>query len=412
MSRSRKPAKRSPSGGLARDEIRKVQSLFEAGATDGITLGLSLLQSLGATAADYESIFTDEVMGAMFKGLTNVGHDEDWGSESAEIRGVREVLAVVDRSTENWRQFFTGGTDSPLGIVSDVRFFDLWAVMLDAMAAQDEDLEALGEGAADSFFGLDDQGAFLEYSLPRLTESTSAVIGVILSQNDHGVDITSLPELSELAAKALAQHIACEMDLSGICLLPDAAAEHIARYEGELRLDGLKGISDETAKHLAKHTGPLYLNGLLTLSDAAAEALGGHTWGLWMDGLTELSVAAAQHLSRHKGTLSLNGIQSVGDEVAAQLGRHQGNADLGGVGDRFETEVVHSMELHGWDFEANAYVGGALYLDGITHLSDEAAQNLAQHDDVVGLRGLKVVSGAALEVLRSSKNILLSPDLK
>jgi hypothetical protein len=39
MSRSRKPAKRFPSGGLARDEIRKVQSLFEAGATDGITLG-------------------------------------------------------------------------------------------------------------------------------------------------------------------------------------------------------------------------------------------------------------------------------------------------------------------------------------------------------------------------------------
>lgn len=55
----------SRSAALAKPEIKKIQGLLKSKKADGIELGLSLLESLGATRADYEAVFTDTVKQAV-----------------------------------------------------------------------------------------------------------------------------------------------------------------------------------------------------------------------------------------------------------------------------------------------------------------------------------------------------------
>ena len=67
------------------------------------------------------------------------------------------------------------------------------------------------------------------------------------------------------------------LDLDGLTTLSDAAAEVLAKHEGDLCLDNLTTLSDAVAVALGKHLGSLLsLTGLTSLSDAAAEALAKH----------------------------------------------------------------------------------------------------------------------------------------
>jgi formylglycine-generating enzyme required for sulfatase activity len=72
-----KLAKPKPASGLPRLgklETKKIQNLFRAKTAEGVSLRLSLLQSLDATTVDYEAVFTKPVM----KTILAVWADESW----------------------------------------------------------------------------------------------------------------------------------------------------------------------------------------------------------------------------------------------------------------------------------------------------------------------------------------------
>jgi len=53
------PAESGPITVLTEPEVKKIQGLLKSKTADGLTLGLSLLESLGATTADHEAVFTE-----------------------------------------------------------------------------------------------------------------------------------------------------------------------------------------------------------------------------------------------------------------------------------------------------------------------------------------------------------------
>jgi hypothetical protein len=158
--------------------------------------------------------------------------------------------------------------------------------------------------------------------------------------------------------------------------IDDAAAEALAKHEGELSLNGLTQLSDAAAKALAKHQGnDLFLDGLAQLGDAAAKALAKHRGSLYLNGLTQLSDAAAKALANHQGRfLSLGGLTQISDAAAKALAKHQG---------RF------------------------LSLGGLTQISDVTAEALAKRQSGLSLHGLRQFSEAAAEMLSKHRSRVL-----
>jgi formylglycine-generating enzyme required for sulfatase activity len=57
----------NPAGNLSPGDRKQIRGLLKSKTSEGVTLGLSLLDSLGATAADYEAVFTDRVIKTVLK---------------------------------------------------------------------------------------------------------------------------------------------------------------------------------------------------------------------------------------------------------------------------------------------------------------------------------------------------------
>lgn len=66
----------APAAIVAKPEIKKIQGLLKSKTADGVTLGLSMLESLGATQADYEAVFTETVIKSILGGWVA----ESWGA--------------------------------------------------------------------------------------------------------------------------------------------------------------------------------------------------------------------------------------------------------------------------------------------------------------------------------------------
>ena len=102
-------------------------------------------------------------------------------------------------------------------------------------------------------------------------------------------------------------------------------------------LTAFTAIEDAAAELLAGHKGRLYLTGLTSLSDAAAEALAKHKGELGLGSLTSLSdspghLALAVRLTTTTNTrLVLNGLTSLSDAAAEALAKHKGELHLNGV---------------------------------------------------------------------------------
>ena len=210
--------------------------------------------------------------------------------------------------------------------------------------------------------------------------------------------LNGVTTLSDGAATALAQHKGDWLFLNGMTTLSDAAAEALAQNRGDyLSLNGLTTLSDVAAKTLTQYKGQnLYLNGLTTLSDAAAEALAkrGDRSCLYLSGLTTISDATAKALAQHNGKrLYLNGLDTLSDAAAKALGQHNGRAlSLNGL-TTLSSEAAESLAQH----------KGGLFLNGLTTLSNEAAESLAQHTGGLFLNGLTTLSGAAAKSLAKHK---------
>ncbi len=85
------PALGSPAAALAKPEVKKIQSLLKSKTTDGVTLGLSLLESLGATRADYAVVFTEKVN----KAVSRIVNGWLQGGDDTRADYVRYHTAVV-----------------------------------------------------------------------------------------------------------------------------------------------------------------------------------------------------------------------------------------------------------------------------------------------------------------------------
>jgi formylglycine-generating enzyme required for sulfatase activity len=86
------PGLAGPAAVLAQPEIKKIQRMLKSKTADGVSLGLSLLESIGATAADYAAVFTDTVTSSIAR------HVNKWleGGEGTKAEYVRYHRLLVE----------------------------------------------------------------------------------------------------------------------------------------------------------------------------------------------------------------------------------------------------------------------------------------------------------------------------
>jgi formylglycine-generating enzyme required for sulfatase activity len=85
------PGLAAPAAALAKPDIKKIQGLLKSKTADGVTLGLSLLESLGAMRADYEAVFTEAVK----KAVSRIVNDWLQGGDATRAEYVRYHTAVL-----------------------------------------------------------------------------------------------------------------------------------------------------------------------------------------------------------------------------------------------------------------------------------------------------------------------------
>lgn len=78
---------------LGKSDIKKIQGLLNSRKVDGVTLGLSLLESLGATRADYQKVFTE----AAIKSVLSRWNAESWGAVAKALASHDDVSVLFQR---------------------------------------------------------------------------------------------------------------------------------------------------------------------------------------------------------------------------------------------------------------------------------------------------------------------------
>lgn len=190
------------------------------------------------------------------------------------------------------------------------------------------------------------------------------------------------------------------LDLDGLTHLTESAAEHLGNFDGAIYLNGLTGISDTALRSLCKSASELSLNGLTTISESTARQL--HEFrgfNLFLDGIKHLHRNTAEILFtlkpyRNSLELSLNGLTSLQDDVAHELRQFQGNAlaldgltGLSPVG----AESISMISPTGGHLDVS--------LNGLSSISDEAADYLSKVTGDLSLNGLATISFSVAESL-------------
>ena len=272
QARTKKPAvaaavnRGSRPAALGKREIRKIQELLKSKRADGVAMGLSLLESLGASVADYESVLTDRVISIVVseKKLT-----------SATVQRWEALVAVI--------------REAP--------------TLLSAFAEKAAIVVARQTGELD-LSGLISLSPEVAEALANQKPPTYLRTNLILN---------GLTTLDAEAAAALAKR------------KPDGSGE-----SGMLYLKGLQSLTPEAAEALAQCRGWIWLDGVTTLSDGAAEALAKCKVPLGLDGVTSLSDTAAESLAQHEHYLSLKGLSEMSDTVARSLAQRKAQLKLHG----------------------------------------------------------------------------------
>lgn len=108
--------------------------------------------------------------------------------------------------------------------------------------------------------------------------------------------------------------------------------------------------------------------------------------------LVELTVEQAEVLVAKKGRLSLPGLTSLSAEAAAVLARHEGELELNSLTE-LSGEAAAGLSTHA---AVPGFARSDLYLNGIRHLSVQAAEALAAHKGCVSLHGLESLDSLPL----------------
>ena len=280
--------------------------------------------------------------------------------------------------------------------------------------------------------------------VPRLDAATA--IGLAAHAND--LYLGGLRSLSPQAAAALSRHRG-NLHLEKFDRLTERVATHLARHQGKLHLHGVTALSTAAARAFGVRTGHLCLQNLRRLQPTQARLLTGHTGELQLKSL-ELDDVTAAFLGRHSGSLVLRLPDDVSIAHLACIVQHRGPLELSGLGrlDAQRAEVLaaqpapgghkgltglflpgvrqlapavaailathdsgglalNGLELLDEDVARELVKHPMLALDRVTSLTDQVAAILAAHSGTLSLRGLREVSGRALETLRANPGIEL-----
>lgn len=464
---NRTVARRSARGSvLAASDVKKVQSLLKSRTADGLTLALSLLDSLGATRADREAVFSDRVIASIVREPKVSANTLQWWEQLlVSIRDFPRLVAGFSKhATQAVKQrkgFLDLDTLPRLSIESAM-----------ALAAREDGgpavfalhlggLESLDAGVARALAGF--RG---DLRLDGLTSLSPAAARGLAAHKGGIIELDGLGTLTDEAGKALGSHKGSGLSLNGLQGLSPAVARALARYKGlHLWLDGVRTLPDEAAAALLmRHEGWLSLNGLTSLSPAAARVFAQGKRFLQLDGVTKLPPKAADALAKHRGIVQL-GVKELDAEAAAALAQFKGcelrldglvnvppqalaslqsNLNISlpdtlgqqeparktrAAGNRGRTTAATSSLT---DDDAHALLGrvgvleipllttlsdsvaeilsghkgGSLILPGITSLSDAAAKSLSRHKGPLHLTGLTALSNVAAGFLGKRTGML------
>lgn len=313
-------------------------------------------------------------------------------------------------------------------------------------------------------FGADDWGSAVEFPgvgrLDRHAAAEMARCGAL-------VVLPNLKELTPDTAAALARHEGTGLVIGGIArldaetaaalagcrsvqglLIPDLEALDslpLARRlaaQDSIFLPRLTALDPEIAAAMQSPGGTLSLPGLRTVPDELArQFVGCGYFSLTLGGLANLPADAAATLATHQGPLVFTGTAAPTPEVAGRLDAHEGDLVLQHVA-RLPADVIarlrgggHLLVLPGirglapHEAEVLAAAGplslpavpaldvataqelarheALLQLDGLRHLSAQVATALAEHGGPLHLGGLSTISADAAVALAACRGELV-----
>jgi hypothetical protein len=154
--------------------------------------------------------------------------------------------------------------------------------------------------------------------------------------------------------------------------------------------DGASDFDEELGAIFPDHEGILSLNGLASLRKEQADALASHRGALSLDGLRGADAFTAWSLGSYQGSwLSLNGITELSDDAAELLVRY----------DR-DTMWPTSPDMA---TAGNGCFVGSLRLNGLKAISEKVAQALGKNWASVYLDGIESITPKQAENLISGK---------
>ena len=440
---------------LAVADLKKVQSLLKSKTADGLTLALSLLDSLGATKADREAVFTDRVISSIVRDpKVSAETVQRWEQLLVSIKGFPSLISCFSKHAAKAVKQRKGFLDlDTLARLSSESAKALaarenggptsYALNLNGLKSLDADVAMALAGFRGGLW------------LGGLTSLSPDAARGLAAHKGGSIALDGLRTLSDEAGRVLASHRGDGLLLDGLQVLSPTVARALANYKGnQLGLDGVRTLSDEAATALLmRHAGWLTLNGLTSLSPIAARVFAQSKRFLMFGGLTTLSLKAAQALAKHRGIVEL-GVKELDAEAAAALAQFKGrgldlrelasvppqalallqaNQDVS-LPERFRPEeparrtraagnrgrtTAAASSLTNDDARAllgrvgvleiplvttlsdsvaeilSGHKGGSLILPGVASLSDAAAKSLSRHKGPLHLTGLTALSDVA-----------------
>jgi hypothetical protein len=248
--------------------------------------------------------------------------------------------------------------------------------------------------------------------------------------------ITSLTP--DQARKLVSQHTQRILQLNGLSELTPPVAVHIKKFRGDrIELNGVANLSATVASHLNEFGGNrIDMNGLHTLTPHAADEIMQFEGHLSFDGLATLSPETANNLrawnfragrsnpgivialepganddfdaqfekafmsmfDNPRRQLSLNGLTELSPEAAQHLAEYSGS--------RLALDGLRAISLDAAKPLAR-FKGKELSLCGLSSLPDDVARALSERKGPLFLRGLTTLSDEAAQTLKANPAIVL-----
>ncbi len=222
-------------------------------------------------------------------------------------------------------------------------------------------------------------------------------VAAFLSKHPGNLAFPAINKLTPEVAKALVSESKnVWLVLDGLKELSPEIARELAVAKCALRL-GIDKVTPEVAEILATHQSTLSL-GLKSISPEIAEKLAMHKSRLQLDLLTTLDAESAAKLAKHGGSLSLLRLEAMTPDVAEAMGRFDGDSlELNGL-ETLEFDIAKRL--------ADAKCSGGFYLNGLTEVSPDVIEVLANGNSNLSLQGLEFIDSSSEQAILDAEKKL------